>query len=326
MSTETILTNKQGISPALAVWLSREEYDGTDDPNVISATSIIKPIRQFILSERVKDTSVDIMDLVASRMGTAIHNSAEEAWKDPESLKKGLKACGYPDKVISRVKINPTNDEMSNDTIPVFMEQRIEKEFGDITLTGKYDLVLDGLLSDYKTTSVYAYINQSNADKYIEQGSIYRYLSPSIITEDYMQIHHIFTDWSKAASFSNKDYPENKVMTVDYPLMSLQETENFIGNKLNQIKKYRDLPQDSLPECTPEELWQRETKYKYYKDPTKTKRATKNFIDKHEANLHMASKGEGIVIEVKGKAVACNYCKARPICTQAEKLESEDLL
>ena len=70
-------------------------------------------------------------------------------------------------------------------------------------------------------------------------------------------------------------------------------------------------------------MWRDETKWKYYKNSQNTKRATKNFNNPQDAYNHMAKvgNGEGVVIEVKGKVKACNYCKCRPICSQANMLE-----
>ena len=59
-------------------------------------------------------------------------------------------------------------------------------------VSGKYDLVLDGQLSDYKSTSVWTYIYGSKVEDYIKQGSIYKWLSPDKITSDYININYIF--------------------------------------------------------------------------------------------------------------------------------------
>ena len=57
--------------------------------------------------------------------------------------------------------------------------------------------VAEGKVQDFKSTSVYTYLNQTNKDKYILQGSIYRWLNEDTITRDTMDIHFIFTDWNK---------------------------------------------------------------------------------------------------------------------------------
>ena len=77
-------TNKNNVSMPLAVWLMHDDYDYDKRDNVISATSLLKPLRALILSHQNKglDKTVDIMDLVSSRMGSAIHAIAEKAWSN----------------------------------------------------------------------------------------------------------------------------------------------------------------------------------------------------------------------------------------------------
>mgnify|MGYP000140135391 CR=1 FL=1 len=265
-------TNSSNIPLALAVFLATDDYDY--EPNVISATSLLKPIRPLILAKRVpkSDMQVDVSSLVSSRMGSAIHAAIEKAWLNPT---QALKMLGYPERVWSKVVINPT--EVKDGDIPIYMEQRAYKDVMGLRVSGKYDFVAEGKVQDFKSTSVYTYLNQTNKDKYILQGSIYRWLNEDTITRDTMDIHFIFTDWNKKDSMSNKDYPSNRVLTQTFKLLSIQETENWVINKIKQFKNYDAYPESALPQCTDEELWRRETVFKYYKDPNKTSRSTKNF-------------------------------------------------
>ena len=48
-----LLTNTENIPLPLAVWLSHDSYDFIGGKNRISATSLLKPTRQFVLSARV---------------------------------------------------------------------------------------------------------------------------------------------------------------------------------------------------------------------------------------------------------------------------------
>ena len=64
-------TNQSGVSLALAVFLMYDSYDHDDRANSVSATGIIRSIRQLVLMHQNKalQKTVDIADLVASRMG-----------------------------------------------------------------------------------------------------------------------------------------------------------------------------------------------------------------------------------------------------------------
>jgi hypothetical protein len=258
-------------------------------------------------------------------MGSAIHKGCEDAWKDPQNVKNALKVLGASEDAVNSIRINPPF--VKEGETPVYVEQRAEKEILDFIISGKYDLVLDGTLNDYKSTSVWAYIFDSNADSYIKQGSIYKWLSPDKITEDYININYIFTDWSSAKAREKKDYPQLKTITKKYNLWSVEETENWIMNKLEAYKLHSNTPQEGLPECTDDELWSTKTTYKYYKNPNKLDRSTKNFDTMDEALVRRATDGNvGTIKTVPGEVKACRYCPVVSICTQAETMLADGRL
>lgn len=308
----TKYSNLSNIPLPLAVFLATDSYDKQD--NTISATTLLKPIRQIVLEQRLPDTMVDVKDLVSSRMGSAIHTAIEQAWLNPS---QALKALGYSDKVIDRIKINPTNPDKND--INVFMERRSSKEALGFTITGKFDFVSEGKVQDFKSTSVYTYLNQTNTEKYQLQGSIYRWLNPDIITQDTMTIHFIFTDWNKVQSLKDKDYPNNRVLSQNIPLFDLNQTEAFVHSRLKQIKQHLNTPEPQLPLCTDKDLWRKADVFKYYKDPNKLTRSTRNFDSLSEASAYMAEQnGQGIIKQVKGQVTACRYCPAFALCTQKD--------
>ena len=325
----SIYTNKHNVPLALAVWLVADNYDYQDIPNYISATTLLKPLRQMILSARTLPSMLkvqpDVSDLAARAMGNALHDSIEKAWLS--NYAKSLRILGYPEDVINSIRINPEPNELFDGCIPIYLEQRQKKQVGKWVVGGKFDMVADGVVHDNKSTTVYAWINGGKDDDYKMQGSIYRWLNPEIITQDRMAIQFIFTDWQAAQARANPKYPQARTVQKLYPLKSIAETEQFVRGKLRLIQTYKDAPEADLPRCTDEELWRSEPQWKYYKDPNKTARSTKNFDNKQEAYLRMAQDGNvGIVKEVPGKAVACKYCSALPICAQARALiEAGDL-
>ena len=321
-------TNKNNVSLALAVFLMYDNYEYDERPNSISATGLIKPLRQLVLSKQNPALlkTVDIADLVSTRMGSAIHKGCEDAWTDPENVKNALKVLGASEDAIDNIKINPPYVKPGE--TPVYVEQRAEKEIIDFIISGKYDLVLDGTLNDYKSTSVWTYIFDSNADSYVKQGSIYKWLSPDKITSDYININYIFTDWSAAkARMDTKSYPQIKTLTKQYPLWSTEETENWVMNKIEAYKALANTPQEGLPQCTDEELWATEETFKYYKNPNKLDRSTKNFKTMNEALIRKSADGDvGIIKTVPGEVKACRYCPVIGICTQAETMLAEGRL
>lgn len=318
------LGNESNIPMALAVWLIHDDYDYVHDPNYLSATSIMKPLKQIILAERVpEDAQVgDVQDYISRALGNSIHAGVEKAWLSNPT--EALLKLGIPEAVARRIIINPTEVQLriTKDAIPVYIEQRSRRNLDGMWIGGKYDLVMDGVLNDTKSTSVWSYIKGNRTEEHQLQGSIYRWLNPEKITEDFIRINYVFTDWQKSQVQSIQGYPQSRIVSKDIPLLSIEETEAWLKSKIAQIRKYRTAHQQTIPNCTNEELWIGESQYKYYSDPTKTDgRATKNFgNDKAAAYQYKAEKGKGVVIEITGTAKRCSYCAAYPICEQRELL------
>lgn len=322
----TDYTNNHGVPLTMAVWLAIDEYDHNDDPNVISASAIIRPLKELVLSQRVPKDAYppDVSTMAASRIGTAIHNSVEYSWV--EKYKEGLKSLGYKDKIIDRIVVNPEEGTDLTNKIPIYLEQRVEKEFMGKVISGKYDVIADGTIQDIKSTSTFTYVNKTNDEKYRLQMSIYRWLNPEKITSDHGSILYVFTDWS-AGRASDPNYPSSKVMEYKISLMSLEETENYIRSKIVELGTYINAEEDLIPECSDEDLWRKPPTWKYYKNPAKRTRATKNFTSLIDANTRLSEDGNvGIVVEVPGTVNACKYCSAAPVCKQKDRYIADGTL
>lgn len=321
------ITNNTGISLTLAVWAVNDDYDLISTPNYISVTTLMKPLRQIILASRLpanlKD-KLDVTDLIASAWGSALHGSIEGAWANGK-YKVNLAKLGYPQHQIDRIKINPEPSELTEDTIAVYIEQRGFKVVGKWTVGGKFDFCADGILQDNKSTSAFTWLYGSNDSNYKLQGSLYRWIHSDKVTEDYIRINYLFTDWSKKDARANPKYPQKRLEYKDIPLMLIDDTQKWVENKLSQLDRYWNTPERQLPECTDEELWREAPRYKYYSNAAKTDgRSTKNFDTLAEANGFLSSKGGvGVVKTVPGKVKRCGYCSAFPICTQQLKYEHD---
>lgn len=318
--------NTSSVPLSLAVFLATDNYD--HDSNTISATALLKPLRQIILSARVPEdvTPTELINLVPSRMGTAIHDAIERSWKD--NYQVALGHLGYPKKVIEKIRINPKPEELTDGLIPIYLEQRAHKQVGKFLVSGKYDFIGDGRVEDFKSTSTYSAMSHNNDEKHTWQGSIYRWLNPKLITKDEMAIQFIFTDWSKAKAMQDPKYPQQRIMQRILPLKPVPETDAFVKRKLGQVEQFWDAPEDQIPLCSDEDLWRSEPVFKYYKNPEKRSRSTKNFDNYHDAQLRAIEDGNvGIVVEHPGQVMACKYCSAFVACTQKDALiASGDLI
>jgi hypothetical protein len=329
------ITNQSGINLPLAVWLLHDEYDYNQPyANYISATTLMRPIRQIVLPSRIppEERVADVEEFIARSVGHALHDSMEKAWT--KGYDRSLRLLGYPPAVIERIRINPTDEELRSvpDVIPIYLEQRAFREHDGFVIGGKEDMITEGIVNDTKSTSVWGWVKGTRMQDHILQMSLYRWIEAKRndggiprITADHGQVNYIFTDWSKGQAKSVDGYPPRRVMEKQVPLLTLEETEHWVDNKLAQIEHYRDKPESQIPECNDEELWRSDPEYKYYADPAKaqdpTARSSKNFKNKADADRHLAEKGKGIVITKPGEVKACAYCPAFHGCTQKDRYQ-----
>lgn len=314
-----IYTNDANIPLSMAIFLATDHYDYV--PGTISATKLLKPTRQLIMAERVPPEMqvTDIADLISARTGTAIHTGIEDAWQN--HYVRAMQKLGYKQEMIDKIRINPKPGTLKAGEVPVYMEIRSEKTIAGKRVVGKFDFVGNGALEDFKTTSAYSYMSGNKDFDYAMQGSIYRWLNPDIITKDVMSIQFIFTDWQRAQARQNPNYPQKKTETKRYKLIPTLEVEAFVTKKINDYEKYRELPDAQIPYCTDEELWRDPPVWKYYKDPSKMTRSTKNFDNETEAYDRCKADGNvGMVVHNPGQAKACLYCPGFAACKQKDEL------
>ncbi len=318
-------TNRNNLPAELAVALvAGNKYVHSTDPNTISVTTLLKSIRMILLESRIplSDQTVDVSTMFHSHTGTCIHDSLEYAWKSPD-LPKMLTSLGYPESVSSNIQVNPEESEVDSNSLTVYTEQRTKKQIMGWTISGQFDLIVAGKLKDLKTTSV----NKVSGDHrdYIMQLSIYRWLVPEKATEDTGSILFWLKDWSQFKAYNDPTYPMYPIVEKDMPLKSLNYVENYIRGKLTDLEKYHDVAMENLPECTPEELWQKPPAFKYYSKPD-SKRASKVFTNAVEAQAHLNSKGKGLIKTAPSEPVRCKFCPVAHVCNQAQRYIDQGIL
>lgn len=328
---ELTFTNQSNIPLAMAVWLATDEYDSVDLENYISATSLLKSVRQLVLERRLTpatERKLDVAGMVKSRIGTAIHNSIEASWVSEGQREAALRSLGYSEETRKRIVVNPEG-EVPAGKIPVYLEQRATRELEGYVIGGKFDLVADGIINDVKTTSIWTFMSGANDWKYSMQGSIYRWLNPEIVNKDYMYIQFVLLDWKvgEYKAKQNSGYPDSDVQPHRINLVSLPETEVYLRDKLKAITELKDADEASLPLCSQMDLWQDRPTFKYYKNPQKMLKSTKNFQTHAEAHIRFIEDGQvGIIMEAPGMCRACKYCKSFMLCTQKDSLIAQGLL
>ena len=291
-------TNTKNLPLDLAVWLSYTEYDTIDLDNYISVTTLLKPLQSILLKKMNSDIgrNLDVSNMANIAIGNSIHTAIETAWRNESHRNKILRDLGAKDPV-------------------VYIEQRTLKEVEGFVLGGKFDLVMNGKLIDFKSTSVWSYIYQSNFDKYRLQLSLYRYLNPNIIENNVATIRYIFTDWSKVKAKQDSQYPQDRILSQDIILMSIEETDKWIRDRLKTIKLVMSglMP---MVKCNDEDLWKDPTVYKVYASDS-SKRASKICNTLDEAVRYKHTLGSSASIKsFEGSAKACEYCDVANICEQ----------
>jgi hypothetical protein len=289
-------TNKLNLPRYIVDWLMKDNYDHATSPNTISATGLMKPLRAQVLTTRHADKLVmDVSELIASRYGSAIHDSIERI--DTPGVSKEVRTF-----------------------------KKITVRGVEFTISGKYDLLEEQnnvhTLRDIKSTSVWAKIHGGKDNDYRAQLSIYRWLlSDTHNINPTAFIDFFFTDWQGSKAKQEPDYPQSR-LSPGHPisLASVADTEKAIIRKLEAIVEYSDVPDNDLPLCTDDELWAEEEKFAVYK--INNKRATKICDSKIEAERYIRENEmkDTVIQHRPGKVKRCKYCAAAPFCNQFKSL------
>ncbi len=302
------ITNKHNFPHYVVEWLKNDQYDY--QPDVLSATTLMQPPRMYALKKIHKDQiTMDVSDLIALRYGTAIHDSVE------------------------KVKISNA-----------IQEKRLFHTMISKQISGKFDMLVKldeetWKLVDIKSTSVWNYIYGSNDEEYKKQLSIYRYLAycNNLNVSDNAEIMMVFTDWSRKRSLESQDYPETRIKIKSIKLMSIEDTEKYIVERIQLLESTAALlEQDKMPECTEKELWagkstfiikEKQVKLGSSDDINKNPHVLRKFKTFEDAEGYREGISEGmdrfVVVEIKGKVNRCDYCQVKPFCNQAKKLQEE---
>jgi hypothetical protein len=305
-----LYSNNRNLPLTMAVWVANHHYD--KDPTYIGGSQLAMSNRQIVLGLRTEETA-DLASMVAARLGHAINDSIDAAWKLPD-LAARMKDAGFNS--LFEYEINPT--VLTPGKIPVYIQQRYSEPVGSHILSGAPDIIIGGRLIDYKSTTVFGFQKKEVSD-YLWQLTAYRYLARDLITDDTATIQFILKDWSELRASGDPDYPQTPCPTMLVRVGSPAECLARLRTRIDQLNTLMALDQEELPACTDEELWLDPPKYAYYKSLSAPQgsRATRVFDTMAEALMYKGGKGnEGRIDTRKGTPKACLYCKANSICTQ----------
>lgn len=281
-----IITNKYKLPQAFVNAVERPTY--TKGAAHMSVTELLNsPQIVQLKAKYAEQIEVDVADMIWAVFGTAVHTILEQ---------------------------NKGDDDI--------VEQRLHADIDGWHISGAIDLqkvTKEGIeISDYKTTSVWAVMNDK--PEWEQQLNIYAWLVESVkkIPVTKISIVALLKDWSEAESKTRQNYPEKSVAILDIPLWDYDKREEYIKERIHLHSEglFATDTNEPLPECTPAECWEKPTIYAIKKEGGVRAKSVHPKLDDAEVALQEA--GKGYFIEVReGERTRCaKYCQVAPWCQQ----------
>jgi hypothetical protein len=187
-----------------------------------------------------------------------------------------------------------------------------------ITVTGRIDNynMKTATVTDYKTASVWK-VKFGDFHDWYRQGMIYAWLLiKNGFKVERCQFVAILKDHSRTDARRDAGYPQGPLYVYEFPVtaQALEEIDVFIAAKVADYKRNKELTDDDIPPCSPEERWDKPTKYAVKKEGRKT---AVRVLDSESAAQNMATElGKGHYVEIRpGESVRCQgYCSCCEFC------------
>ena len=280
------LTNKHNIPETFVNVLKRPTY--SKGKAHLSATQLLNSPKIVALTKKFEDElEQDVADMVWSIFGTAIHGVLEHGKDDNHQV-----------------------------------EERLHATLDGWRISGAIDLqILDGLggvaIRDYKTTSAWAVMNEKV--EWEQQLNIYAWLVESVKKDTHVTdlgIVAIIRDWSRREAAKNPDYPQAPVKEIPIKLWPYQEREEYISHRLSlhSACEFAIEAGEDLPDCTPDEMWERPTTYAIKKKGGV--RAIKVYEIKEEAEAALDAKTQELEVRPGSRTRCENFCSVNMYCQQ----------
>lgn len=283
------ITNVMNLPQSLVNACGLEEHN---KPGCISATTLLKGVKQVILEHRHwEELEDDVSNRCWQLFGTSVHKLLEE--KNPDA----------------------------------FTEEHFEFQTGGKTVTGQVDLydMEEKTITDYKTASVWKVIYKS-FDDWKKQGLIYAWLLKHQGLEvNKCRFIAMLRDWSVGEAKKKPEYPQSQIYeyTFDVTKSDLAEIGMFITKKVEEIVNAEGMSDDDIPPCSAEERWAKGDTWAVMKEGRKT--ALKVCDTQEEAEEYASKAGADCHVEKReGKSPRCeDYCLCCNYCNFYKKLKGE---
>lgn len=273
-----LLTNRFGLPQSIFDAISQDTYDGRLDLPTISVTTLIAPPKIRMLKIRhAEEISEDVSDNIWKLLGSSVHSMIERA---------------------------ETKDSL--------VEQRLEMRVGTKTVSGKTDIYTsDHCIQDYKVTSAWSVVySPEGKTEWTNQLNVLALLYREAgFQVDRLQIIAILRDWSSTNAKRDSNYPQIPIVVIEITLWTKEEQIKYVTERVQIHSMVENIPDDNIPECSPEDRWQTETKFAVYKNANK--RADKVCDSSIEAQsyIDVQDKKHSWRFEVRpGEDKRCSQC------------------
>jgi len=284
------ITNNNHLPMPIYRAILNTTYKGQGHASYASVTGLLKGIKQFVLEQRYQEElEEDASDRIWALMGSAIHSVLEKS---------------------------ETDDNLA--------EIRLQTNIDDKILSGGVDLYENGVIYDFKFTSVWSYLSNARILDWVRQLNMYAYLYRKAGFEVHtLKIIAIYRDWQKSRYMNlkeNERYPR-QVEEIELPLWDMDETEAYIRERFALIEEAMELPDDMIAPCTPDERWEAEPTYAVIKKGGQRASKVCDSLKAAEAYLNNLKDKDSFIIEHrKGSAKKClEYCPVASYCHFAQQ-------
>lgn len=201
------------------------------------------------------------------------------------------------------------------------VEERLSIERQGKRLSGQVDLFEDGVVSDYKSTSVWSVTlpKSDRIKKWEQQTNIYAQLEREHGREvRAARIIAVFTDWSANKARQQPDYPRSAAMVIPIKLWTPGQTLDFIDARL---RLHIDA-EGRLPECSAEDRWSDDDSYAVMQNGRKS--ALRVLPSLAEAERWRAANGGSEIVKRTGDSRRCSmFCDVAKVCSQWAAMQAK---
>jgi len=283
-------TNKQGLPEALFLAIANDPYEKDSD---FSASELPGPIQIWVLRKRyTNEITTDVSDLIYPLIGNNTHYILERM-----GIKNGLQ------------------------------EERLKFKMGNWVVSGKLDFYdSKKILWDYKVTTRWVLIDGVKPEWESQMNINAWLLRMNNFGVNGANVCAMFRDWSKIQAMKNPDYPKHQVAILPVKLWESQDVWEYVEDQITRRMSALNLSDENLPECTPEERWEKPTIYAVMKKGRKssvrnliTFELAQEYIENNQLDTNIHS------IQVRpGESTRCEYyCDVKNFCQQY-KIMKED--